>query len=167
VDAVTDKSVLDTPITLADAARLIGRSKQWVNTLERRGYIRKLDRGLYAAADVVQGYARSIAEDKRSTEKSAAEARLIEAKARSLELRTQREQGALAPLQEWYDGMSMITGKVVAALVGLPARFTRDIGERQRLETEINRIRTDVADWLETEGARLEEAARKSARRRV
>ena len=56
---------------------------------------------------------------------------------------------------------------VVAALVGLPARYTRDLGERLRLENMISQLRTDVADWIEAEAASLEEAAKKSARRRA
>jgi hypothetical protein len=90
-----------------------------VNTLERRGYLRKQKRGLYAAPTSCRCYGRSIAEDKRSSEKSAAEARFIEAKALALELRTKRELGELAPVQEWYDGMATVTGKIVAALVSL------------------------------------------------
>jgi hypothetical protein len=84
-----------------------------------------------------------------------------------MELRTAREAGELAPTQEWLDGMKLVTGKIVAALVGLPARYTRDLGERSRLEGMISQLRTDVADWIEAEAASLEEAAKKAARRRA
>ncbi len=102
----------------------------------------------------------------RRGSKSAAENRLVEAKAKALEQRTAREAGLLAPVTEWRDAMSLVVGRIVAGLVQLPPRFTRDIGERRRLETEINQLRTDAADWMESEAAGLEEAARKAARRR-
>jgi hypothetical protein len=42
-------------------------------------------------------------------------------------MRTRREFGEMAPLREWYDGMAIVTGKLVSALIGLPARFTRAV----------------------------------------
>jgi hypothetical protein len=84
-----------------------------------------------------------------------------------MELRTRREAGELAPISEWYDALMIVTGKMVSAMIALPPRFTGDLGERQRLETMINELRTDVADWSEAEGTRLEEIARKSGRRRT
>ena len=152
-----------TECTTAELRAIVDLTPGRLSQLESAGLIKRLDKDrwpLVARALLTEARARTAG-------LSEARVRLENARAKAMELRTAREAGELAPLQEWYDGMSMITGKIVAALVGLPARFTRDIGERQRLETEINRIRTDVADWLEAEGARLEEAARKSARRRV
>jgi hypothetical protein len=103
----------------------------------------------------------------RSAELNEARLQLEKAKAKALKLRTAREAGELAPLSEWRDAITIVTGKMVAALVGLPARFTRDIAERARLEGVIGALRSDVSNWLEAEAARLEQAARKSARRRA
>ncbi len=57
----------------------------------------------------------------RSAGLSDARLQLEKAKAKVLELQTPREAGELAPLSEWRDAITVVTGKMVAFLVGLPA----------------------------------------------
>jgi phage terminase Nu1 subunit (DNA packaging protein) len=161
------RTVLDVPLTRAQAARLIGVSERWVNELEDRGYIHKLERGLYDAADVAQGYARSLADDKRTTAQSAAQARLIQARAQALELKTQREAGDLCPTYAIENYGRSVFGKVRAEHVALPAQFTRDLSERDRLALLVDQMETRLADFFDAEGDRLWQEAIKSGRRRA
>jgi hypothetical protein len=157
---------LPTTITTQELCQATGYSAPAIVDFEKTGIVAREAKDTWPI-DTVTKIVTHLREKVRRGPKSDAENRLIAAKAQALELRARRELSELAPVAEWLDGMKMITGKIVAALVGLPPRFTRDLAERARLENMINELRTDVANWIETEAANLEEAAKKSTKRRA
>ena len=59
--------------------------------------------------------------------------------------------------------MTIVTGKVIAGLVAIPPRFTRDLAERRRLDGLINEMRDDVSKWLiaEVTGLKRRRASRR------
>jgi phage terminase Nu1 subunit (DNA packaging protein) len=161
-------SLLDTPISLTDAARLLGLSRQRVNQLQKAGYFRRLDHGLYDAADVVQGYARSLKDNQnqKSTAKADAEVALIKAQVRATEMRNARLDGELASVEETNFIIGSIMTHIIDLLNAIPPRFTRDLSERARLQKMIDTLRNDAADFCRKEGERLGTEAARTARRR-
>lgn len=151
--------------TTAEICLLSGYVKSRLGQLEAVGIIRRTAKDCWPLAATM----RALVEHARTRSEAYSEAkgRMEIARAKALELKLAREEGRLAPLQEWYDALNIIVGKILTALIGLPNRYTRDLGERRRLEDLINDLRTDVADWCKAEGERLEEVARKSARQRL
>jgi phage terminase Nu1 subunit (DNA packaging protein) len=154
-------------ITTRELCEVTGYSAPAIVDLQKSGIIEKVAKDTWSidAVSLIVSHLRD--KIKRGVKSSAAEQELVAAKAQALKLRVAREAAELAPVQDFHDGIAAITDKIVAALVALPARFSRDIGERRRLETEINQIRSDVAASLTDEATRLEQAARKAARRQA
>jgi phage terminase Nu1 subunit (DNA packaging protein) len=153
-----------TQISTAELCALCDLTKGRLSQLESAGVIQRSEKNswpLIATTRALFADARS-----RSAAHSEAKGRMEEARAKALELKLSREEGKVAPVEDFYAAVTMIIGKITAALVALPARFTRDLLERQRLEALINELRTNVADWIQQESSRLEEAGRKSARQR-
>jgi hypothetical protein len=103
----------------------------------------------------------------RSAAYSEAKGRIEIARAKALELKVAREEGKVAPLDEWHAAVTVIMGKLLAAMDGLVRRYTREVAERRKLDGMVTELRNNVADWLDEEGDRLEGEARKSARRRL
>jgi phage terminase Nu1 subunit (DNA packaging protein) len=157
---------IDEPITLGEAARLIGRSENRVGQLERAGYIKKIKHGKYDAADVCQGFARSVQDDKRTTEKSLADAALAQARADATHLRIERERGVLVPTHAAVEYLKLVSGIIVRELVGLPTAFTRDLAQRKRLESMLDAVRHRVADEIESGGDELLEVAMRAGKRK-
>ncbi|MDR3401943.1 MAG: hypothetical protein P4L99_05525 [Chthoniobacter sp.] len=87
----TAASVDRLKVTSAEAARLLGVTPRWVRELAAQGFIKKLGRDEYSLADVVQGYAKSLAEDGRQTAQSTSATRVLTARAEELERRVERQ----------------------------------------------------------------------------
>ena len=154
-----------TEVSTSEICALAGLSKQRLSQLASAGIIHQNAKDCWPLAATMRALfadARS-----RSAAHSEAKGRMEVARAKALELKVAREEGKVAPLQDWRDALVTIIGKVVAALVALPHRYTRDLGERARLESLVDELRTEVSNWLEEEASRLEEAGRRSARQRL
>jgi phage terminase Nu1 subunit (DNA packaging protein) len=154
-----------TEATTAQICALADLSKQRLSQLEGAGIIRRAGKDRWPLVATMR--ALFIDARARSAAHSEAKGRMELARAKALELKLAREEGKVAPLQEWNDAMVIVTGNVLTGLNAIPPRFTRDLAERRRLEGLINEMRTDVSQWLLDEADRLEEEARKSARRRL
>jgi len=85
--------------------------------------------------------------------KTAAASRATEARTREIELRIQERMRDLIPLEDARAVVSEMAALVRAEFQGLPARFTRDMQDRRKLEQEID----GAFDRL---SRRAEEAAR-------
>lgn len=131
---------IDGAISLADAARLIGRTKQWVNTLVRDGWIPRSERGLYKPADVVQGYVRFILDEKKKGTKTTAQNRLQNARAAKIEQDTARDAHELIATEEAIGVLDEILGALKADLEGVPAGVTRDLELRRDIESKLDEI---------------------------
>jgi hypothetical protein len=62
-------SIVDTEISLTEAARLISKTPKWVTELVKAGRIKRPERGRYQPVDVVKGYVTSILESRKQTNK--------------------------------------------------------------------------------------------------
>ncbi len=154
-------TTIETPVGPKEAAALIGRSVQWVHLLERRGFIKKVDRGLYRPCDVAQGALRSVLEDKRSTQHSAAATRLADVRTRLLEQRAAAESARLQDHDTARDFVIATIGRMVAEVTALPAMISRDPVERRRIEGMIDSLRHRVADHVEAEVAIMKRSTRR------
>lgn len=125
-------------ITAAQAAVLLGRSERWVYNLVQGGYITKEAYGQYSVVAVVRGAMAYMDEQIAKMQKSAAGNRATDARTREIELRIAERQRDLIPQEDARAVVSEMAAMVRAEFVGLPARFTRDMGERRRLEQEID-----------------------------
>jgi restriction endonuclease Mrr len=125
-------------ITVTQAGALLNRTPRWVQNLVAAGFISKSSRGAYTVVEVVRG-ALAYYEDQLSrTSKAAAANRATEARTREIELRIAERKRELIPVDEARAVVSEMAAMVRAEFAGLPAKFTRDLDERRRLEQEID-----------------------------
>jgi hypothetical protein len=147
----------DTPratlITTEQAARLLMIGPERVRQLVKEGWITKLERDQYQLVDVVQGYIRFRNDEDRRALKSGAEARVRDARAEEIQLRVGLRSGQLMEHAEHVALLREFCALVRSELGGLPARLTRDMSERRKVQQA-------VYDVLKRLAARADEMAR-------
>ena len=79
-------------------------------------------------------------DDERRSAKSAADSRVRDARALEIELRIAERSRELIPVEDALNDMAELAGMVRSELAGLPARLTRIVAERQKVETEIDGV---------------------------
>ena len=140
-------------LTVSQVAALCGRSTQWVHHLAKAGFVQKQGKNEYAIVAVVRGVIAYYEDLQAKNGKTAAANRATEARTREIELRIQERQRDLIPLEDARAVVSEMAALVRAEFQGLPARYTRDMQDRRKLEQ-------DIDGSFERLSRRAEEAAR-------
>lgn len=135
-------------IAIDVAAKLLMVTPEWVRRLTKDGWIAKTDRGRYRVVDVVQGYIRFLKDEARRATKTASHTRLQEIRARKEELAVAQTERELVPLADAMTLVDEVAGAVVARVNAIPARFTRNIEQRARLQQEVDEALAEVADRI-------------------
>jgi phage terminase Nu1 subunit (DNA packaging protein) len=135
-------------VTTADLALVLGVTDRRVQQLETQGVLRKLEHGEWDLAESVQGYLRHRLKAKQRVTPAGgkAEEKLKAAKAAREELKLAVEEGRLIAADEAVATLDDIVGTLRADLAGIPARLTRDMALRERVETEIDAALGRCAD---------------------
>lgn len=135
-------------ITLDVAGRLLMVSAEWVRRLINDGYIEKVAPGRVTIVGAVQGYIRYLKDEERKNTKTASASRAQDARAAEIELRIAERKRELIPLEDAIAAIDHVVGRVNDELGGLPARVTRDIEQRRKIETEVDEAKTRIAKSL-------------------
>lgn len=137
------------------AGRLLMIGPDRIRQLVKAGYIQKVKPGFTTIVSAVQGYIRFLKdEDRKNTQKGAA-GKATEARTREIELRIAERKRDLIPQEDARAAIAQITATMRAEFTGLPARWTRDMAERRRLEQEVDASFERIADALESAKAAL------------
>ena len=142
-------SIVDTEISLTEAARLISRTPKWVTELVKAGRIKRPERGRYQPVDVVKGYVTSILESRKQTNKSATLAQVQSARASEIALRVARQERKVIKTEEALGFVDEVLGVLKADFDGAAASITRDPALRHQIEGKINEILDHAADRYE------------------
>ena len=134
------------------AAKLLMVTPEWVRRLTKDGWIAKADRRRYRVVDVVHGYIRFLKDEARRSTKTAAHTRLQDIRTRKEELAVAQSERELVPLVDAMTLVDEVTGAVVMRVHAIPARFTQDLEQRERLQQEIDEALVEVADRIEKLG---------------
>lgn len=145
-------------MTLTDAGALIGTSDEWVRRLIAEGVIKRTPNGGVYRDEVVRGYIGWLRDEQRKATKAAGENRVKDARAREIELRIAQIEGDLIDLSDHDAIVDEMAGLFVASLSSLPARVTRDIPLRRKIEAECDQIRSQIAAVAAKRGTELQEA---------
>jgi hypothetical protein len=121
--------------------------------LEQQGFIARTSPGRWRLVDLVQGYVKFLKEETKRRTGTASLSRVQEARALEIEQRTARNSARTIELEDAVGLVDSVIGGIRADLNGLPARCTRDLDERVKLEVEINDVLTRAADRLDQESA--------------
>ncbi len=130
----------DVLVTGPEACRYLKLSRQRLAQLVADGVIRREAPNKYRLIEVVHGYLDFMRDERSRANKSAADSRVRDARAQEIALRIGEKLGHLVAVEEFDEFVDAIAGIILSELGSLPARFTRDLGERRRLEAECNGI---------------------------
>jgi hypothetical protein len=133
-------------------------SPERIRQLSKDGWIEKQGRDQFFLVDVVQGYIRFRNDSDRRAQKSAADSRVRDARAREIELRNAVREGRLIEIDEAIAIVEEMIGLFRAETAGLPAHVTRDLQFRKTIETAVNDILERVADIAAERGRAVAEA---------
>lgn len=142
-------------ITTAQAAKLLMVSEAWIGKLNKMEYVPKAARGKWNLVAVVQGYIRFLKDEDRRSSKSASHSRMTDIKAERLEMQMKAERRELVPFEDTRLVLDTAAGLMQSSLMSIPAKFTRDIAERRRLEGMIAQALNDIADGMEKKAEAL------------
>lgn len=142
-------------ITVTQAAALIERSTRWVQLRVREGWIRTDGRGRYPVPSVVRGALAYYEDQMQRMAKNAAANRVTDARTREIELRIAERSRALIPIEDAEAVVADLAGAVLSQLSGLPARVTRDLTLRRKIEAEVGKMIDNLRDHAAVQGAAL------------
>ena len=125
-------------ITLEVAARLLMVSPERVRQLIKMGYVSRPRAGRTTIVSAVQGYIRFLKDEDRKNTKTAADTRVRDARAAEIEMRVAAQKRQMIPIEDATAVVDILTGKVREEVTGLPARITRDVDLRRKIEAEVN-----------------------------
>src|SRR4051812_27114194 len=122
----------------ADLARVLGLTERRIQQLEKLGVFRRVAHGEWDLPASVQSYVRHrLQSEIRQSRSAEANKRLRLARAREVEVRTAERERRLIDTNEALNAIDEVLGTFLAELAGLPARVTRDLYLRTKLENEI------------------------------
>lgn len=142
-------SLANVTISLAEAARLIGKSPPWIKTLVKDGYLKRAGRGLYKPGAVAQAHIAFLVERKKETSRGGTLSQVQAARAREIALRIARTENKLITTEEMVEIVDEIIGGLKADCDGVSASVTRDQTLRNQIERALDVIFTRAADRLE------------------
>ncbi|MBN9314234.1 MAG: hypothetical protein J0I99_00690 [Devosia sp.] len=129
-----------------DLAKALSLSDRRVQILLKEGVLVARSRSSYP---LVENYARYVAfKEKAAAEKAAPAAAdgLRTKREEQLAIRIGREDRQLITLTEAMEFVDNICGRFLQTISGLPARHTRDLAERKRLEATCDDVRQELSD---------------------
>ena len=144
-------------ITLAQAATLLNRSTSWVQKLVSEGYIARAGTNQYSVVAIVRGLLAYYEDLLEKSNKVAAASRATDARTREIELRIAERRKELIPVEDAKAVVMEYGAMVRAEFTGLPARYTRDIAERRKLEQEVDESFARIAAACERAESALAE----------
>ncbi|ESW91716.1 hypothetical protein X773_01165 [Mesorhizobium sp. LSJC285A00] len=127
-------------------ADLLGISKQAIARLARTGVLSKASRGLFPLGESVRSYLDFKVAGEAARRGTGSSDRVRDARATEIELRIAREERKLITMDECNGCLDQVVGGFITMLSVLPAQITKDIRERQRIETIIDAGRQRLSD---------------------
>ncbi|MGB5102038.1 MAG: hypothetical protein WBO04_01800 [Steroidobacteraceae bacterium] len=156
------------PVLSAEAmAALCGFGQEMLRKLERAGVFSKLARDRYSPPDVIAGVLAHMRDEERRSTKSAEARRVLEARAREIEVRTAVRTGNLIDMDTLCEHFAMIIGTFRSELGGVPAAATRDLSMRARIEAPLEDAITRARDSFANESRKWGEYAAKLTDERI
>lgn len=145
----------ETLLTVKQVAAICGRSEPWVHKAVREGYIKKEARGKYRLDTVVKGVIAHYEALLQDATKQSAANRASDARTRETEIRIAERTRKLIPLIEAQEAIAELAALPVTEFNALPARLSRDLDDRKKIQAEIDAIFRKLSDFAEQKSAAL------------
>lgn len=135
-------------ISLEQAGRLLKLTPERIRQLMKEGYIPRDKPGRVLMVAAVQGYIQFLKDTASKKTKTATDQRVQNARAAEIEMRNAERLRKLVPIDDAVASLDYLAGVVGQQLAGLPARVTRDMDLRRRVEKEVNATQEAIAKAL-------------------
>lgn len=145
-------SALDIPITVEEAGRMFGVSAERIRQLVKAGFIAKEGRNRLAIEAVGNGYRKYRDHLAAQETKTSSDTRVRDARAREIEMRNDERMRKLIPIEDATAALDYLVGHVREKMNSIPARVTRDIELRRKIEAEVNAAQAQIAKALRKSG---------------
>ncbi len=132
-------------------ATLLGITPRRLQQLAAEEYVERGTRGRYRLGETVRGYVKSLKDSFEARSAKTGDDEMKELRKRKLRNEIERDEGLTVPTEDALAIIEDIVGTLRGEITGVPARFTRDLKERRKLEAILN-------DVLERSSKRLGEA---------
>jgi hypothetical protein len=133
-------------VTAKELAAHVGLSTKRILVMTSEGLLPREGKGRYKFAEAVRAYIKFKAEEGARKNQSTSADRLRDRREQKEALRIAREERELIHIDEADAGMQEVCGAVLEFVSGLPARITRDVRERQRIEGICDEGRLRLSD---------------------
>ena len=143
-------------VSVQTLGHVIGVSARRINQLVKEKWIPKSARNTISLSDGVQGYIAFLEDCHEKARPTATDDELRAERARKLRLENDCTEGKLVEIDEAFNAIDVGFGAVRVGMAAVPARVTRDLELRQKIEDEINRALTAVAEELESRAVLLQ-----------
>lgn len=135
-------------ITLDMASRLLEIGPERIRQLMREGYIPRDKPGRVSLVGAVQGYHRFLKDLLSKQTKTSADSEVRKERAREIKLRNDIRERALIPTDEAVAAYDELIAAVREAMNSIPARVTRDIQLRRKIEAEVHAAQESIIKAL-------------------
>jgi hypothetical protein len=142
----------------------LGLARPYLAQLVADSIIEKLPDGGFDLDKTRLAYIRHLRRARRTSPETMARAEYDAAKARDLQIKAAIREGLLMETEEGIAIVDELMGLMLAALSGLSARITRDMGMRRAIDAEVHNLRQELADKCAKRAAALEAAANKESK---
>lgn len=143
-------------VTSQALGKLLDLTPQRINQLAAEGWIRKSGRNAITLKDGIKGYLAFLEDRQQKATASTTDDELRAERARKLRLENDHREGQLIEMEEAMLSIDIGFGAVRVGLAAVPARVTRDLALRQKIDDEINRVLAAAAAELEKRAAVLQ-----------
>jgi phage terminase Nu1 subunit (DNA packaging protein) len=130
-------SPLPETVPIAALAELFGVTPRHVRNLLEGAKVKSTVRGQWPLAEAVKAILAQAREAREPDALAAARARALNARAKAQEIALARQERDLIPLDEAVEVMDEYTATVRELMDSIPARVTRDLELRRKIEAEI------------------------------
>jgi hypothetical protein len=139
------------------AAALLGLSLARVKQLTDDGAFTKCAPGRWLLVKLIRDYVIVLRGERRSNPtKTTSEARVRDARAYEIEVRTAERLKRLVSIEEFDAAIDAVSGLFRAEMSGLPARVTRDLVLRRTIEREIHGSLERISKAADAAASRIE-----------
>jgi hypothetical protein len=136
-------------ISSVTGAKLLMVTPRYFRKLSTDGWIPKSGRDSYSLVGAVQGFLKFRDDVDRRSSKSAAASQVQGEKVRKLPRENEVAEARLMETSESLANFAEVFGALKAALDGLPARCSRDLDQRKKIQGELDDILHRCADSFE------------------
>jgi hypothetical protein len=141
-----------TEVPASVLAMALGVSRMRIGQLAADAVIPRIAKGRFPLLASVAGYVSWLKDEQRRVAKSAGNSRINDARAAEIEIRTAERLKTLQLLgpDEGLAVVDAVLGPMRSDLQSVPARMTKDLALRLRLESELNGVLDSAADRART-----------------